>query len=672
MSTLPIILEVLGARGVHDALKGVEADAKKAGAGLAKAAGSGARAFESTAERTYKGFQKSSNAIEARAQKVKNRMEKIGSSATAQMGGAASLGLGLFANAAISAGDEAEAANLKLEAMLNQRGYGNSLPALQKMANEVSKLSGIDDDDIAQAGAGLLGFGLNAKQVAEVMPNLVAQAQLYNQSLDGVAMTFGKSFASGNAGALKKAGVTLSQADMDAIKAKKSISEAAGQLELFNRVQESMRQYAPHLGAGMSKAQLARLYAQNQGGNVFEGIGQAAGRTRAGWQSRLTPLAERVAASPGLTNALGAGLEGASMSAPILTFMATVGQSLPTFEKAGELFGKMKDGAGLLKGGMGAATFAIKAESAAAFLNGNANLIAADKVGLAGATSAAGVGALLVPLGLLATAAAGVYVAIKGSQDASTMSSAALRKKWGAIGGVWDDAGGGLGSIIDKVSGTSSKSDELDRKLKSLSKSRGGHKGLAAAHHAAVTAAVKPAHHMAATAEKHHAALKAIAKPKGVAGIQRALLVNSLATAKNRESAELKLALFDAKTQEAAEKPRAKLHVHKKIGAASDALAGKRGALGGKVGDFYANRLIVGGSTDETIQKAFAKSARTSWGEWKGGHKDYEDVDLDPRERARIAAQHTARSRTGGTTDTVTLKLQRPPGRIERAAMAYP
>jgi len=437
MANLPIIVSVEGVGAAHQALQSVAKDAKAAGGAVGTAGKTGAA-----------GMAKSSKQI-----KTGNK-DLIKHAAAASV---AVAGLQYFTNSAITAGDEAEGAGLKLEQMLAKRGQSSSLGEMRQMGVELSKISGIDDDKLSNVAAHMLSFGLNAKQIREVLPGLIGQAKTMDQPLESVADSFGKAFASGNIGMLKRAGMTFSQVDIKAVGAAKKISEAAGQLELFARVQGSLKEFALNAGGGQSESQLTRKFAQNQLGNTMEGIGQAAGRTRAGWQGALTPLATKVAASPGATNALGFGLEMANMAAPFVAMLATAGQSMPAINALQTGMKNFKTGVMVATvaeetEGIGKLAFAVKTKIAAA----------------ATATMGMSAGALTLTLGAFVLAAGAVAWAIddiKKSAADMKLGDEAYAKKRGVRGGIELDAARGASSLWDSVTGKNRKGANLEAQM---------------------------------------------------------------------------------------------------------------------------------------------------------------------------------------------------------------
>jgi hypothetical protein len=185
----------------------------------------------------------------------------------------AAAGLGLFLNSAVQAGNEAGNASAKLDAMLRARGETGARKDLDAVAASMAKLTGQDDDAFTNTEAHLLSFGLSAQQIARIMPSLVGQANVLDQSLDSVADSFGRAFASGDAGGLTRSGVVMSAADKEAIKLAKSTSEAAGQQELYNRVLASYQQYAGKAGEGVTNAARAQGNFNTQLGNMQELLG---------------------------------------------------------------------------------------------------------------------------------------------------------------------------------------------------------------------------------------------------------------------------------------------------------------------------------------------------------------------------------------------------------------
>lgn len=170
---------------------------------------------------------------------------------------------------------EGARADEKLSAMMNKRGEGGRVEEMTDWAAELAKQAAmVDDDPIKEAAAGLYGFGLNAEQVQKVMPGLIGQSRLYGQSLDSVAQAFGRAYASGNASALKRSGVTISQADLDYIEA--ATTEIEKQHRMFEKVSESMEKYALSMTEGLSESEKAANRAALEMDNLETAIGKGA------------------------------------------------------------------------------------------------------------------------------------------------------------------------------------------------------------------------------------------------------------------------------------------------------------------------------------------------------------------------------------------------------------
>ncbi len=256
-----------------------------------------------------------------------------------------------------------------------------------------------------------------------------------DQSLDSVAESFGRAFASGEAGALTRSGVVLSQTDEDAIKATKSISELAGQQELFNRVLASYQQYAVAAGAGTTDAAKAQGYFATQVGNAQEAIGAAASEARASWQSALTPTLENLNANhQGLLQLIGSTTEYATVA-------ANVGTPVGALIKG---FMELKNWANLTK----IATLAEAGAHGTAAIATNAH--AGANIAAMGAQNAE-TAAERAKLPVLAAEAAGHQTAA-----AATLEHAAANRALGASGGAGlpgGAAGAGRGATALKAGG---------------------------------------------------------------------------------------------------------------------------------------------------------------------------------------------------------------------------
>lgn len=289
------------------------------------------------------------------------------------LGGALALGgLNLASSKLIEMGNEAANVSAKLDGMLRVRGETGARGELDGLAASLSRATGIDDDLFTDAQAHLLSFGLSAKQIAQIMPGLTGQANTMGQSLDGVADAFGRAFASGNAGALTRSGVVLSKADKDAIDAAKSISEAAGQQELFNRVLGSYAQFAVHAGEGITNAARAQGNFNTQLGNMMETIGTGASEARGKWQGSITPIIEGMnRENEGLLKNIGATIE----------YATVIGNVAGPVYGVAKAFGELRNYQNLAKLAQIGETAAEEAKIAVAGQHGNAMGALTQKLG---------------------------------------------------------------------------------------------------------------------------------------------------------------------------------------------------------------------------------------------------------------------------------------------------
>jgi len=231
--------------------------------------------------------------------------------------------------------NEAEGANQKLNAMLAKRGEGGRLQEMDEWASKLSKDAAlVDDEGIKKAGAGLLGFGVNANQIKELMPGLIGQSRLYGESLESVSEQFGKAFASGNAGMLKRAGVTLSQEDLDYIA--KATTEVEQQGRLFERVKKSMDNYALGMTQGMSATEIASNRAKNEIHDAEVAVGKGAAEAQANLQGMTAHIVALVSHNPKLAEGAGEILTyGSSALASIggaAAFAAQIGSTIIQFQ----------------------------------------------------------------------------------------------------------------------------------------------------------------------------------------------------------------------------------------------------------------------------------------------------------------------------------------------------
>lgn len=266
------------------------------------------------------------------------------------LGGAAVL---LLSNNLQRAAAEGGAADAKLEAMFKKRGEGGRVEELSQWASKLSMDAAmVDDDPIKEAAAGLAGFGVNADQVKGIMPGLIGQARLYGQSLESVSEAFGRAFAKGDVGGLRRSGVTISEADEERIKA--ITDEGERQKATYEAVKQSMEQYALGLTEGLTEAEIASNRVKNQMDSLQTTIGEGAASAHMAIQVGLiAPLLDVANAHPGLLKTAGGIMEigghAATVTGSVLTLASQVGLAKLGFDAMGvssvAAFLKMKVGA---------------------------------------------------------------------------------------------------------------------------------------------------------------------------------------------------------------------------------------------------------------------------------------------------------------------------------------
>lgn len=201
-----------------------------------------------------RGADKLGRSVENAAAKTEKLKDNLGKMRNFGAGLAVAGGAGVMLARRYAEGAKEDTSNTEaLNAMLRKRGQGSELENMAKWVHDITYESAqVDDEPIKIAAEQLLTFGLNARQVRDIMPGIIGQARAMKMDLPSVAQQFGKAFASGNAGMLKRAGVTLDPADLDKIK------EISGTVEkqkaLFDMVKNSFENYALSMNEGLSEA----------------------------------------------------------------------------------------------------------------------------------------------------------------------------------------------------------------------------------------------------------------------------------------------------------------------------------------------------------------------------------------------------------------------------------
>ena len=324
----------------------------------------------------------------------------LGGEGLARFGGyvrSASETLTAFSDRMVQAGLEGQRADEKLNAMLETRGEGGKLKEMADWAGDLAYQAAlIDDDPIKEASAGLLGFGLNAEQIQQIMPGLIGQSRLYNQSLDQTAMSFGKAYASGNAGVLRRVGVTISPEDMERLKGISDFGER--QRAMFDVIKKSMDDYALSITQGMSESEKATNRFALTMDETTKVMGDGASDARAAWQGMLAPLLDNLnQTNPELLKLIGATAEYGAIAARTMAPVIDWGM------KAADMWTTYRMMQVLSTGATTANTIATNANTAAQI----ANARAATAAGIArsrfagGPGGAVGAGLLGVGLGVL-------------------------------------------------------------------------------------------------------------------------------------------------------------------------------------------------------------------------------------------------------------------------------
>lgn len=325
--------------------------------------------------------------------------------------GAAGVGATMLSNSLAKSFQEGAAATAKLDAMLAKRGEGGRM---QEMSDWASKLAydaaQIDDDPIKDAAAGLMGFGVSAKMVKDLMPGLIGQSRLYNQSLEGVSEAAGRAFGKGDMSGLSRIGITLTEEQIQKTEQlkKSGASMAERQAALYGMLKESFAQYALGMTEGMSATEVAANRQALAMDAAQEAVGKGAAKAKESLDNMTGSVLNMVGANPKLAEGagliLGYGGYAAAAAGGLATFAGGLGQAY----LAVQAFKGARNAEAIATG---AATLATNANTVATVASGNAALAASWKFKALGAAKLLGAGALGVGLGV------GIYEATRGEDD---------------------------------------------------------------------------------------------------------------------------------------------------------------------------------------------------------------------------------------------------------------
>lgn len=201
-----------------------------------------------------------------------------------------------------------ERSNRKMEAMLQKRGEGDQLGDMKTWADKLAEDSFLPSAaPIKETTAQLQGFGFTAKQVRDIMPGLIGQSRLYNQSLDSVGMALGKAFASGKAGNLTRIGLTLDPADIKKLTgmSKGGASFAQEQAAMLQVINKSMSDYALKMDEGLSDADKSANRLSESMEDLKISMGEGATAAQSSVNSIVVSLLKLGNASPEIAKSAG-------------------------------------------------------------------------------------------------------------------------------------------------------------------------------------------------------------------------------------------------------------------------------------------------------------------------------------------------------------------------------
>ena len=85
----------------------------------------------------------------------------------------------------------AEAADAKLRAMMERRSEGGRVDEMRQFATQMAAFGGLAQDiPVKNAISGMVGFGMTANQIKEVMPGLIGQSRLYGHAANHLQTPF--------------------------------------------------------------------------------------------------------------------------------------------------------------------------------------------------------------------------------------------------------------------------------------------------------------------------------------------------------------------------------------------------------------------------------------------------------------------------------------------------
>ena len=239
--------------------------------------------------------------------------QTIGSIRNVGIGMAVAGGAGILTSKHFQKEAEADLGDtLQMEAMLRKRGYADQIDSMKDWVKKQTIDAALPDDEpIKKATSQLLSFGLSPERIKALMPGFIGQARLMANrngtgvmdEITGVAMQGGKAYASGNAGMLKRAGVTLSESDLQYVKDANTEIEKQGRL--FEVVKRSLDQYALGMRDGLTQAQIEANHLSFQMDEVTTNIGEGAQRAQQSINGMASAILRVVQASPDMQKTAG-------------------------------------------------------------------------------------------------------------------------------------------------------------------------------------------------------------------------------------------------------------------------------------------------------------------------------------------------------------------------------
>lgn len=194
----------------------------------------------------------------------------------------------------------------RLRSLLQVQGRAGDAPGIEaKITQTTEEGHFASSNEIRNATVLLASYSMETEHIKTLLPDVARQARTMGLSLDEVANQFGKAYGSGNVGMLRRAGVALTNTEIEAVKAAYGISQANGQMEFMKAVTAAVERNSVALGDSLTDAQKAANDLAREGEKAMTAMGEGAQEARREVGGVEAALLHVLNVSPGVERAAG-------------------------------------------------------------------------------------------------------------------------------------------------------------------------------------------------------------------------------------------------------------------------------------------------------------------------------------------------------------------------------